>query len=111
MIFVSSLAFVPSALCIRSLPDRRATAGSAAEAEALAGPERHARLDVRMRRLVDGGSIALGSSVLAAVVFAGLDAVSASLIAFFGVAMLRKALLDALWRRAERTLGAAPVRG
>ncbi len=100
LIFVSSMAFLASFLCVGFLPDRRATRATYENQVALAGPERHLVLGRRLRWTIDGASVVVGLLAVGLARFGGeLDWISAALSTFFGVAMLRKAALEALLRR------------
>jgi MFS family permease len=103
LIFLSSMAFLASFVCVRFLPDRAATRATHQDEIVLAGPERYLVLEPGVRRALDGASVAVGLLALGAVHFGGgLDWISALLSTFFGTTMLRKAVLDALLRRHER---------
>jgi MFS transporter len=103
LIFMSSMAFLASFLCVGFLPDRPATLATPQNEIAPAGPERYLVLGPGVRRMLNGASWAVGVLALGAARFGGeLDWISAVLTTFFSVTMLRKAALEALLRRHER---------
>ncbi|MEW6751986.1 MAG: hypothetical protein AB1505_13560 [Candidatus Latescibacterota bacterium] len=100
LILVGSLAYLLSFVAVHVLPDREHTRAAEGTAGDYPGPERWGVLGSGVRRTVDALALAGGSVfVLGAVFYWDLDPISATLIAFFGFTMLRKAVLDALLRR------------
>lgn len=100
LILVNSLAFLLSFLCVHLLPDRRDTLRTGHREEEHPGPERWKVLDPKLLRALNTAALGAGVAMLAlAVLGLELDVISAVLMSFFGVTMLRKWLLDALLRR------------
>jgi hypothetical protein len=105
LILVNSVAYLLSFLCVHLLPDRRGAQVPGAEDEAQPGPERWQVLGPSTLRPLNALALATGLGVLALALWSWeFDVVSAVLMSFFGVTLLRKWLLDALLRR---RLGAA----
>lgn len=99
LVLFNGAAYLLSFVCVHLLPDRKQTLETD-EAVVDRGPERWAPLGASRLRIVNGASLLLGLSVLGlAVGVADLDWISSTLASFFGVTMLRKALLDATLRR------------
>lgn len=124
LILIGSLAYLLSFAAAHMLPDRRQTVAGVEEEEAHEGPGRWLRLPALHKRWVDVAALVLGalgvwwssyqwfgsfgwvSSLLARLdlhvlpdVGLGMDVISATLMAFFGITFLRKMLLDALLKR------------
>ena len=124
LILIGSLAYLLSFAAAHMLPDRRQTLAGVEEEEAQEGPARWLRLPPLHKRWVDAVALVLGALTLwwcsyqwwgglgwvkhglarldlhvLPHVGLGMDAVSATLLAFFGVTFLRKMLLDAMLRR------------
>ena len=100
LILVNSAAFVLSFVCVHLLPDRRGTVETGATEEKHAGPERWNVLDRRLLKGFNGVAVVGGIAfLLVATQVWDFDWVSACLMSFFGVTMLRKWTLDALLRR------------
>jgi len=105
LVLINSLAFVLSFVCVHVLPDRHATQASDGSEEAHPGPERWRLLSSGVRRGLDVAAVLGGVSLAASLVFVwDFEPISACLITFFSVTMLRKALLDTLLRRAQLAL-------
>lgn len=101
LILINSLAFVLSFVCVHVLPDRRATQATGASEEDHPGPERWHVLDPALRRGLDIAAVAGGVALVGGLVFvADFEPISACLITFFSVTLMRKAVLDTLLRRA-----------
>lgn len=107
LILIGSLAYLLSFVSVHLLPDRRQTLATELDEQQFPGPERWQALPMGWKRGIDAGSLALGLAFgLAAVLRWKFDVVSAVLIAFFGVSMLRKAVLDLMLRAGGRSRGA-----
>lgn len=105
LLLINSLAFLISFACVHVLPDRRATQATEATEEQHAGPERWHVLDASVRRALNLAALGAGIGLLGSLWFVvGLEPISAVLITFFTVTLLRKLALDALLRRAQPAL-------
>ncbi|MEY4547571.1 MAG: hypothetical protein RL685_3766, partial [Pseudomonadota bacterium] len=105
LLLINSLAFLLSFVCVHVLPDRRATQATEVTEEHHAGPERWHVLDVGVRRALNVAALGGGTALLGSLVFLiGFEPISAVLITFFSVTMLRKVTLDALLRRVPPVL-------
>jgi hypothetical protein len=103
LIFIGTAAFLVSFAVVRVLPDRRATLASTAGPPDVPGvsalPAPDAALPRRLRVAVDVGAIALGvATLLVATLRWKLDPVSAFLMSFFGVVMIRRLVVVGLAR-------------
>ena len=102
LVLINSVAFVLSFVCVHVLPDRRATQATEDAEEAHPGPERWRVLDAGIKRSLDVAFIGGGLALCGGMVFYGdFDPISAGLICFFSVTLLRKAVLDTLLRRVQ----------
>lgn len=100
LLLINSLAFFLSFLCVHLLPNQRETAATEEDATSHPGPERWLRLPQSGVRIVNLSSVTLGGGLLVLLVLvSGIDAISALLISFFLVTILRKQLLDAWLQR------------
>jgi len=100
LILINSVAFVLSFVCVHVLPDRRSTQATEDSEDAHPGPERWQVLDPGLRRGLDVVALLVGVGLVGGLYFAwDFEPISACLITFFSVTMLRKALLDTLLRR------------
>jgi MFS family permease len=105
LLLINSLAFLLSFVCVHVLPDRRATQATEVTEEQHVGPERWHVLDVGLRRALNVAALGAGTALLGSLVFLlGFEPISAVLITFFSVTMLRKFTLDALLRRVQPAL-------
>ncbi len=103
LILIGSLAYLLSFVTVHLLPDRKQTLATEVDEQVLPGPERWQLLPAGWKRSVDLGSLVLAVGFgLVAVLGWKFDVVSTALIAFFGVTMVRKAVLDLLLRAGER---------
>lgn len=100
LILIGSVAYVLSFAAIRFIPDVRQTRSTGAEADRWPGPERWRALPAGTKKTVDGIALVAGLALTLGGWFAlGMDPVSPVLISFFGVVMIRQAVLDFLLRR------------
>jgi hypothetical protein len=100
LILVGSLAYLLSFVAVHLLPDRTQTLVTEVADTKAGGPERWAVLGASRLRTVNVAALAGGVGFfLAAMLRWKFDAISSAMLAFFGVAMLRKAVLDFLLRR------------
>jgi hypothetical protein len=89
LILVGSAAFLVSFALLPVLPDRRATLAKTVDEPGAAGPD--AALPPRLRVAVDAGAVALGAAVLLlATLRWDIGAISAVLMSFFGVTVIRR---------------------
>jgi MFS family permease len=103
LILVGSLAYLLSFVAVGLLPDRRKTLATPDAEQAYPGPERWRAVGTRMRRAVNVAALAGGLAVvLVTVLGVEFDPISAVIMSFFGVTMVRKAVLDRLLRRIRR---------
>lgn len=101
LILVGAAGYLLSFLAVRLVPERSATLASATLEGS--GPERWRALDARVRRSVDAAGLTAGVGLfLAATLAWSIDFVTAALMSFFGITLLRKAALDLLTRRLAR---------
>jgi hypothetical protein len=99
LVLIGGLAYFASFLALHLLPQREATLASDG-GQAPDGPERWRALPVGMRRAVNGGALAAGGLLVAALVWRlAFDPITSVLTTFLGVCLLRKTVLDALSRR------------
>jgi len=107
LILFGSLAYLLSFAAAHLLPDRRETLR--AEVPEEEGPARWNALPPRFKRGVDIGALVGGAVLLAAMALAWkTDVITGVLVAFFGMTLLRKAILDTALRRVR---GGASGRG
>ncbi|MEO8178472.1 MAG: hypothetical protein ABI895_06525 [Deltaproteobacteria bacterium] len=105
LVLINSLAFVLSFVCVHVLPDRRATQSTDGNEDTHPGPERWHVLRPGVRRGMDVGALVGGVALVGSLIFVWeFEPISACLITFFSVTLLRKALLDTLLRRAQPAL-------
>lgn len=110
LLLINSLAFLLSFACVHVLPDRRATQATEATEEHHAGPERWQALDTTLRRTLDIAALGAATALLGGLWFLlDFEPISAILITFLSVTMLRKLTLDALLRRAQPPLPPSTV--
>lgn len=99
LILIGSLAYFLSFVTVHLLPDRKQTLVTDVDEQQHPGPERWRVLPAGLRRGVDLGALGLGLAfALVAILRWKLDVISTALIAFFGITMLRQAVLDLLLR-------------
>lgn len=105
LLLINSLAFLVSFACVHVLPDRRATQATEVTEEHHPGPERWHALQAGLRRALDVAAVGTGIALLGSLwLLLELEPISAVLITFFSVTMLRKLALDTLLRRAQPAL-------
>lgn len=99
LILIGSLAYLLSFATVHLLPDRRRTLATEVEEERHEGPERWRALRPAWKRGIDLAALVLGLAFGVTAVWRWeFDVVSAALLAFFGLTMLRKAVLDGMLR-------------
>jgi hypothetical protein len=99
LLLIGSLSYATSFLVVHVLPDRHASSNQEGTEP---GPERWDRLGTRLLGWVNVASVIGGVGGFAAAVWlVELDVISSVLICFFGVALLRKVLLDRLLVRVQ----------
>jgi hypothetical protein len=102
LILIGSVAYLLSFAAVHLLPDRRATQMSAASPADYPGPERWVAISIKLRLGIDrAAAVATICLLLVAIFVWKLNVISASLMSFFCVTLLRKASLDWLleWQR------------
>jgi hypothetical protein len=105
LLLINSLAYLLSFACVHVLPDRRATQATEITEEHHPGPERWHVLNASIRRALNVGALGAGIALLGSLwLLLGFEPISAVLITFFSITMLRKLTLDALLRRAQPAL-------
>jgi hypothetical protein len=103
LILIGSLAYLLSFVTVHLLPDRKQTLATELDEQQSLGPERWQALAAGSKRGVDAGSLVLGVAFgLVAVLRWKIDVVTTVLIAFFGITMLRQAVLDGMLRAGSR---------
>jgi MFS family permease len=102
LILIGSLAYLLSFAAVHLLPDRKQTSATAADESVGPGPERWLALDPRLRRGVNFIAWAASAAFFATAVLRWhYDVISAVMLTFFGIVILRKFVLDGLLRRAR----------
>ena len=92
--------YLASFAAVGLLPDRKSTLATENSETLYPGTERWNVLSRTLHRSVDVAAVCLGVVFLAlTTLLFGFDVVSAVLLCFFGVTMLRKAVLDVLVKR------------
>jgi MFS family permease len=98
LILIGSMAYLFSFMVAHKLPDRKQTNMSAVEEEE-AGPERWLILGDSFLKRINRGSLIFGFGFLMLSIFLGQNIISATLMTFFGVTILRKIALDRALRK------------
>jgi MFS family permease len=100
LILIGSLAYLLSFVGVHLLPDRKQTRATELDDDSMPGPERWDVLARRRKLGIDWGTLALGLAFVPLAIFRWkFDPISAVLCAFFGLTMLRRAVLDGMLRR------------